>query len=219
MNTAIILAAGQGQRFGRLKQFIILNGKPVVYYSLYKFSRSSCVDNIIVVTLKSKISYLNKLIKKYNFPKISNIVFGGKTRQDSVANALKLILSKGYVAIHDAARPNFPEGFIQVGFKLVKKFKAIIPVIPITDTIKMINHNQVIQTIDRKSLYYVQTPQFFELDLIKKAYDVAAQKKYNTTDDASLIEKLGFKVYTFKGTKSNIKLTDYEDFILLKKII
>lgn len=219
MNTAIILAAGQGRRFGRLKQFIILKGKPVVYYSLFKFSRSPCVDNIIVVTLKSKISYLNKLIKKYNFSKISNVVIGGETRQDSVANALKLILSKGYVAIHDAARPNFSERFIQVGFKLVKKFKAIIPVIPITDTIKMINHNEVIQTIDRNSLYYVQTPQFFELDLIKKAYNFAAQQKYNTTDDASLIEKLGLKVYILKGTKSNIKLTDYEDFILLKKII
>jgi 2-C-methyl-D-erythritol 4-phosphate cytidylyltransferase len=219
MNFAVILAAGAGKRFGKEKQFVKINNLPVIYYSIKAFNQSPVIDKIIIVTKKERISYLRQLVKKYNFSKVESIVEGGLKRQDSMRNALKVLPDKGNVAIHDSARPLLNISMIAQGFRFVKKYKAVIPVLPVTDTIKQVKNDFVIKTIDRTDLSYVQTPQFYELSLLKKAYLKAEHTNYYATDDANLIERLWKKVYVVPGLKQNIKITDQEDLALVKKLL
>jgi 2-C-methyl-D-erythritol 4-phosphate cytidylyltransferase len=219
MNFAVILAAGQGKRFGREKQFVLVNNKPVIYYSVQKFNQLPVIDKIIIVTLKNRLQLLNQLVKKYKFQKVADIIVGGAQRQDSVKNALRVLPDKGYVAIHDAARPNLNSKLVSQGFRVVRKTKACIPVIPVQDTIKIAENNSIKVTLDRKKLYIVQTPQFFDVELLKKAYAKAYQEKYYASDDANLVERLGYKVYTIAGSKQNIKITDKEDLPLIKVLL
>jgi 2-C-methyl-D-erythritol 4-phosphate cytidylyltransferase len=219
MNFAVILAAGQGKRFGREKQFVLINNKPVIYYSIQKFNQSPVIDKIIIVTLKNYIPFLRQLVKKYKFDKVSDIIVGGAQRQDSVKNVLRVLPEKGYVAIHDAARPNFKSKLVSQGFRMVSKTKACIPVIPVQDTIKIAEKNSIKETLDRKKLYIAQTPQFFDVELLKNAYDEVYQEQYYASDDANLIERLGRKVYTIAGSKQNIKITDKEDLPLIKVLL
>ncbi|MCS7258936.1 MAG: 2-C-methyl-D-erythritol 4-phosphate cytidylyltransferase [candidate division WOR-3 bacterium] len=218
MNFAIILAAGRGQRFGGLKQFLMVNKKPLIYYSIVKFNRSPFVDKIILVTLQEKINYLKMLASKYQLNKTQAVIAGGKERQDSVYNALKLLPDNGYVAIHDAVRPLVSLSLIKKGFLLVKKHRACIPVLPIYDTVKEVKNHRVIKTLERSQLYYVQTPQFFEIALLKKAYAHAYKQNIYQTDDAGIVEFLGTPVFTFEGEKTNIKITEKNDLIIIKKL-
>lgn len=219
MNFAIILAAGKGQRYGSKKQFAILKDKPVIYYSLQKFNQSRMTNKIIVVTLTKRIPFIKQLVKKYKFTKVSNIIAGGKERQDSVANALKLLPNHGFVAIHDAVRPMITHELIKRGYKLAKREQACIPVIPLQDTVKEIKDDSVTATLNRSNLYHVQTPQFFNINLLKKAYIKAKKEKYYATDDANLVERLGHKVYTFAGLKQNMKITDKTDLKIISSIL
>jgi 2-C-methyl-D-erythritol 4-phosphate cytidylyltransferase len=219
MNFAVILAAGVGKRFGREKQFVKINNLPVIYYSIKALNQSPVIDKIIIVTKKERIGYLRKLVKRYKFIKVESIVEGGLKRQDSMRNALKILPDKGNIAIHDSARPLLNQSMITQGFRLVKKYKAVIPVLSVTDTIKQVKNDFVIKTIDRTDLSYVQTPQFFELGLVKKAYLKAEHTNYYATDDANLIERLWKKVYVIAGLKQNIKITDQEDLALVKKLL
>jgi 2-C-methyl-D-erythritol 4-phosphate cytidylyltransferase len=219
VNFVVILASGKGKRFGQQKQFILIKNKPIIFYSIEKFNKSPVVDKIIIVTIKNKIGYIKNLVKQYNFKKVLAVIVGGKERQDSVRNALKILPSKGYVAIHDSARPLFSSEIIMTGFKSVKKHKACIPIMPIQDTIKQVKGRVVIKTLDRSQVYYVQTPQFFELSLLKNGYAQADKEHFVATDDASLIERLGYKVHTFQGQKQNIKITDKQDLIQVRKLL
>jgi len=219
MNFAVILAAGKGKRFGKEKQFVLIKNKPIIFYSIQKFNKSSAIDKIIVVTTKSRIIYVNTLIKKHHFTKVTNVVVGGKERQDSMLNALRLLPDKGYVAIHDVARPLINEQVIVQGFNCAKKHRACIPTIPISDTVKVIQDNKVVRTIDRSQLHYVQTPQFFEIRLLKMAYAKAYKNNHYATDDANLVERLGVKVHLIPGLKQNIKITDERDFVIVKALI
>lgn len=219
MNFAVILAAGRGQRFGKRKQFALIKDKPVIYYSIKKFEDAKEVYQIIIVTNKDRIKYIKRLIKKYNFSKTKNIIVGGKERQDSMHNALKILPNQGYVVIHDAVRPLIDNKLIKQGFELVKKYQACIPAIPIQDTIKEIHHNVVNKTLNRANLYQIQTPQFFNIRLLKKAYTKAKKEKYYATDDANLVERLHLKVYAIPGLKQNIKITDKTDLKIINSIL
>jgi 2-C-methyl-D-erythritol 4-phosphate cytidylyltransferase len=219
MNFAVILAAGKGKRFGKEKQFVLIKNKPVIYYSILKFNKSPIVQKIIIVVSKDRVHYLKNMIKKYNLSKVSSVIVGGIARQDSMRNALELLPEKGYVVIHDAARPLFSKTLIRQGFNFAEKFQTCIPVIPIQDTIKKVKNSIVIKTINRSDLYCIQTPQFYEIRLLKKAYNKACQVNYYATDDANLVEQVGFKVHTIPGQKQNIKITDTEDLELIKALI
>lgn len=219
MNYSVILAAGKGKRFGKEKQFNIIKNKPVIFYSIKTFNKCPVIDEIIVVTNKEKIQYVKTFVKRYRFRKVTNVIIGGKERQDSMRNALKILPNKGYVAIHDSARPLLTQETIINGFDCVKRYQASIPVIPIQDTIKQVKNGVVVKTLDRSKLCYVQTPQFFELGLLKKAYQKADKENYYATDDASLVERLGTKVHTFQGLKQNIKITDKKDVELIKALL
>lgn len=214
----IILAAGKGKRFGDLKQFFFIKEYPIFIYSVRAFERSLC-DEIFVVTLKEKRKEVWDWIRKLSFNKVKKVITGGKERFHSVMKALRFLPSEGYVAIHDASRPLITPYFIDRGFKLVERYRAVILGIRSEDTLKTVFNSQVIATLDRRYIYRIQTPQFFEIKILKKAYQLAKREKWKGTDDSFFLEKAGFEVYLFEGDKRNLKITTKEDLELIKNLL
>jgi 2-C-methyl-D-erythritol 4-phosphate cytidylyltransferase len=221
MNFGLIVAAGKGKRFGGTKQFFVLDGKPVVLHALEAFERSRIIDQIILVTNEHKVNYMETLIELHEIKKIKTIVSGGEQRQDSVWQGLQIIPEKaqGYVAIHDGVRPCVETKLLAQGFASCRIHKAVIYGLPIADTLKEANDGVILQTLDRSNLYLVQTPQFYEIQLIKKAYQQAIKDNFYATDDSALVERLGHKVHILPGNKSNIKITNREDLRLVQKLL
>lgn len=221
MNFGLIVAAGQGKRFGGTKQFFPINGKPVVLHTIQTFERSRSIDKIIIVVNRQKVKYMDNLLKSHKTKKIQAVVSGGKERQDSVWNGLQALPNeiKGYVAIHDGVRPLFETKFLAQGFNLCRTLHAVICALPLPDTIKTANNKVIVKTIDRTNLYLIQTPQFFEIELIKKAYQKARADKFYATDDSTLVERLGVKVHILSGSTANFKITNRDDLKLVKRLI
>jgi len=202
----IIAAGGSGQRFGQNKQFFEIDGEPVIIRTIKKFQ--SGFDQIIVVT--SDIDKMSEMISKYGLM-VSNMVLAGKERHDSINNGLSAINPDiEYVLVHDGARLNVSKGLIDRIKQTVVEKKAVIPVIKVKDTIKLIDKDGFVEkTLDRGKLAAVQTPQAFEVNILKEAYKL--ERDEQITDDASLIEKSGQKVFVIEGEEDNIKLTTRED--------
>lgn len=225
--TAIVLAAGQGKRMHSpvAKQFLILKDKPVIYYSLKAFERSS-VDEIILVTGEGQVEYCREqIIKAYDIKKITGIIEGGDERYDSVYRALMNCPISDYVLIHDGARPFIAVGSIEEIIRQVKECKACILATPVKETIKVVDGEGIIQsTPDRATLWTAQTPQAFEYESIRRAYELFYQDKVTCqktiTDDAMVYETyLGKPVKVLSGDYHNIKLTTPEDLILAEQIM
>lgn len=225
--TAIILAAGQGKRMNSpvAKQFLILQEKPVIYYSLKAFEESS-VDEIILVTGAGQADYCKeKIIDFFRISKVTQIIEGGKERYDSVYRALEAVVETGYVLIHDGARPFISKDLIEKVIAQVMEYKACIVGTPVKETIKIVDDSEFIQaTPDRRTLWAAQTPQAFEYSSIKKAYDFfyAEEDKdcLGITDDAMVYESyLKRPVKMVYGDYNNIKLTTPEDLNLADGIL
>lgn len=228
MNIGIVLAGGQGTRMGmaeRPKQFIDVNGKPVVIYTLEKFDIHPEINAIAVVCLKEWQQDLKILIKKFKLNKVKWIIDGGTTRQESTFNALKalkgIIDDEDIVVIHDAARPLFTNEIISENIKGAEEFGAAAAVIPSADTIVKSLDSRIISEVPvRKQLYQCQTPQSFKYSLIKEAHETALKNKiYNATDDCQLILNTGKDVHLTAGDKLNFKITTQQDLQMLKCII
>jgi len=222
---AIITAGGMGKRMGQPKQFLEIAGKPMVEQTISIFEKADCIDEIILVISPEEI----EKAKKFKFKKIKKIVAGGKERQDSVNNGLKELPDDcEIVAIHDGARPFVSVDIIEESVREAKKEGAIVVGVPVKDTIKQlqtsnIKHQnkselQIEKTLNRKSLWRAQTPQVFKKEIIVKAYQ-AGYNRYQVTDDAMLVEKLGIPVKMAMGSYQNIKITTPEDLKLAKGII
>ncbi len=220
MNFGLIVAAGKGNRFGGTKQFFLLEGKPVVLRTLEVFERARCIDQIILIINENKLQYMKNLIELNEVKKVRAIVAGGNERQDSVWNGLKALPEKvkGFVAIHDGVRPLLETKMLAQGLALCRTYEAVICALPVNDTIKE-SKDGLTRTIERSNLYLIQTPQFYEIELIRKAYQKAFKDKFNATDDSTLIERLGKKAHIFPGSSTNIKITNREDLKLVEKII
>ncbi len=212
--SAIIVAAGRGKRFGSHKQFALLGGKPVLDWSLEKFIRHPEVDEIVLVLPDEKKAahYLRRS------KKIIAVVRGGATRQDSVRRGVGALDPKkaDIVLIHDGVRPLVSLALITRVLRKARTKKAVVPVVPIEDTIKEVVAGQVIRTIERARLYRVQTPQGFSYSLLKKALGKADEEGYVGTDEAALVERLGEKVSVVEGDIQNIKVTTREDLKILE---
>ena len=216
--TAIILAAGQGKRMGAdvQKQYIELEGKPVIYYSLKAFQDSEIIDDIILVVGSEKeIHDCSKLVKEYHFTKVDAIVLGGKERYDSVWQALKVIQDgrlkvknqDGYVFIHDGVRLFVDGDIIRRGYETVRKCKACVAGMPCKDTIKLVDEEDcTVQTPERKYVRAVQTPQVFETSLIIEAYSrLMREESISVTDDGMVVEQmLNVSVKLYEGSYENI---------------
>lgn len=222
MISAIILAGGKGKRMGAnvSKQYIQINGKPILYYTLKRFSNCKDIDRIILVLPNDEIDYCKEeVLDKYSL-KVDLIVEGGKERQDSVNNALEQIIDDEIVLIHDGARPFVSQRIIDEGIKYARLYGASAPGVMPKDTIKIkSDENFSLLTPDRNTLVAIQTPQVFKLNIIKDCHRKVKEENLKVTDDTMVVELYGNKVYLYEGDYTNIKVTTPEDLILAEKLI
>lgn len=215
--TGIVLAAGQGKRMNSKiqKQFLCLQGYPVLYYSLKAFQECPWMQEVVLVTGLEEIEYCRKeIVEHYGFTKVKAVVAGGKERYHSVQNGLKACETADYVFIHDGARPFLNGEILERGLECVKEWKACVAGMPSKDTVKLVDERGVVcSTPDRKRVWNVQTPQVFSYALIADAYEKALQGDCtDITDDAMVVEKYGsHPVKLYEGSYENIKLTTPED--------
>jgi 2-C-methyl-D-erythritol 4-phosphate cytidylyltransferase len=207
--SAIIVAAGEGQRFGFSKQFAPLGGKLVLDWCLEAFEAHEEVDEVVLVVkdeAKGK-EYLQR------YGKVSAVVRGGKERQDSVLSGFQQLdpVQVEIVLVHDGVRPFISGALISRVVRATRERGAAIPVIPVEDTIKIVEGEQVKRTVEREKLFRVQTPQGFLYSTLKKALDKASEEGFYGTDEASLVERAGETVAIVQGDVKNIKVTTPED--------
>ena len=223
MNGVVIVAAGTGSRMnmGINKQFIKLEGKEIIAYTIEKFYNNSNIEDIVVVVKEDESEFFKKeILDKYNFKNVK-IAYGGKERQDSVDNGLKLLDEKcDVVLIHDGARPFVSDKIIDKSIEEAKEHKAIVVGVPVKDTIKVIdNDKNIVDTPNRSVLWAVQTPQTFDYNILIDAYKDAFKNKFYGTDDAMLVERIGYKVKMLEGSYNNIKITTQEDLNVGSQIL
>jgi 2-C-methyl-D-erythritol 4-phosphate cytidylyltransferase len=221
---AIVLAGGAGKRMGSptSKQFLLLDNRPILVHTLQVFEECKPVDGVyLVVNHKDLTVIQEEVLEQYRFSKILKLVIGGRLRQDSVRNGLEAIDEPcDIVIIHDAARPFVSPSFIEKSIFLMEMYDAIIPALPVKDTIKVVSkEGYVVKTLERDALWNIQTPQTFKYDLISKAYREGIAKKLFGYDDSTFIEYMGKKVKVVEGSPYNIKITTPEDLTIARGIL
>ena len=219
---AIVLAAGRGKRMNAdvAKQYLLIQNKPVIYYSLKAFEESD-VDEIVLVTAEDEIEYCRKeIVENYHFQKVNKIVAGGKERYHSVSNGLTHLDGCDYVLIHDGARPFVTKEIIQRQIEEAIRYQAVVAGMPSKDTVKISDEEGFVSTTpNRKNVWTIQTPQTFSFELIRMAYKTLMEKEKMTiesgiqiTDDAMVVEHFtGKRVKLVEGSYRNIKITTPED--------
>ena len=211
------------------KQYLDLCGKPVLYYSLHAFQESPLIDEILLVTGEQEIEYCRKEIvekyggsyfdltpksKKYQLTKVRKILAGGAERYLSVWNGIQAAENKGFLFIHDGARPFVDEEMIERVYEQVQKEKACVVGMPVKDTIKIADEKEYVQTTpDRSTVWMIQTPQVFSYDIVKGAYEMLMrEQQISVTDDAMVVEQmLNHPIRLVYGSYENIKITTPED--------
>ena len=217
---AVIVAAGSSERMGMVdKVTALLGGKPILARVVSTCENSHLVNQIVIVVNEMNLEPWEHLVKENSWSKVSDICPGGKRRQDSVATGLDRLRSCQWAVIHDGARPFLTEDLIKRGLKAAEETGAATAAVPVTDTIKVAGDDMLVWgTPPRHNLWVVQTPQVFRYDIITSAH---RQIKNEVTDDASLVEKLGYRVKLYMGAYDNIKITTPSDLalaeVLLKK--
>lgn len=227
---AIVLAAGQGKRMQSAvaKQYLLLDGEPVVCHALRAFEESE-VEGIVLVTGADEIEYCRReIVEKYGFKKVIDVVAGGKERYHSVYEGLRaldgILLREGIVLIHDGARPMVTEDIIVRTIEAAQNFGACVAAMPVKDTIKVADPEQFAQvTPDRSTLWQIQTPQTFRYDLVFGAYQKLLSDAHNQkgiTDDAMVVEKMcSGRVKLVEGSYENMKVTTPEDMIVAESLL
>lgn len=209
--TAVILVAGNSTRYGqnRNKNFEMLNGKMVLEYSLNAFNTNNYIDNIIIVSKEDEKEKVEKMVEEQNLQKEVTIVVGGKTRQESVYNAISKTASD-IVIIHDGARPMIKQKYINDCIEAMKTIKGATIGVKSKDTIKITDENNfVIETTKRANTWIIQTPQCFDREVLLSLHN--KYRNEECTDDCMLLEKGDCKVKVIEGDYTNIKITTYED--------
>ncbi|WIF95625.1 2-C-methyl-D-erythritol 4-phosphate cytidylyltransferase [Caminicella sporogenes] len=222
--SAIIAAAGQGKRMkSRInKQYLELDGKPILIHTLEVFDKTELINEIILILKEDEIEFCReKILNRYEFRKKIILVSGGRERQESVYNGLKFVNKNAQiVVVHDGARPFVTADVIEKSICEALKNKAVGVGVPVKDTIKVVDENSyIIDTPDRSKLWGIQTPQVFDYDILIKAHEKAIEDNYLGTDDCVLVERLGHRVKMIEGNYDNIKITTPEDLILGEAIL
>ncbi len=228
MKISVILpAAGLGTRMGRAvpekagtsrKQFMLLEGSPILLHTIRKFVSTAEVAEIVVALRAEDIEWVDDLLKKENFGKPVRLVEGGDSRQQSVENALSTLgPGTGLVAVHDAVRPFIEPAVLEKVFaEAAENGAAIVGIVPV-DTVKQIHRNKIRQTIPRERLILAQTPQVFRYELLKQAFEKAREDGFAGTDESSLVERLEeVEVSVVPGSDRNIKITKPSDMDLAR---
>ena len=220
---AIIPAGGKGIRSGTAtpKQYLKFNNKELIVYTIEVFQKNDLVNEIIISAEPEYFELLRKLKEKYSLTKISNIVKGGETRQDSVYNALKSIedvTGDDLIAVHDAARPLLPQIVLTNAIRTAQQKGNALVCIKAKDT--LIKGRQVVESyLDRDEVYYVQTPQIFRYPVLMKAMRSACEKNFTGTDESMIVRQIGEKVNITEGSVNNFKVTTEEDIRMVEKLI
>lgn len=224
-HAAIVLAAGKGSRMKSdiPKQFLRIDGKPVIYYALRAFE-DSFIDEIVLVTGEGQQEYCRtEIVEKYGFHKVSKIVAGGKERYDSVYRGLCELDQADYVYIHDGARPFVDSHILANAKRCVEQYEACAAGMPVKDTIKIVDEETfVAETPLRKYVWQIQTPQVFSYPLIREAYErlYIEENLISVTDDAMVVEYMMKKpVKLFEGSYENIKITTPEDLPVAEELL
>lgn len=215
--SGIILAAGNSTRFGqnKNKNLFEINGEPIISNSLKIFDNSEKINEILLVIKKEEKEYFEEIIKRNKFKKTIKYVIGGNTRKASVYNAISQIDSD-YVVIHDGARPNIKEEYIEKSIKELEKYKGVTIAVKAKDTIKICNENQeVVETTKRSNTWLIQTPQSFDRKILKESHEKFDANDESLTDDCMILEKCGYTVKVIQGDYENIKVTTFGDIKLV----
>ena len=209
----VIVAAGESQRMGGVdKAMALIGGKPVLVRAVAPFQSFGSIYQIVLVLNEGAMERVEELVVGEGWDKVSNICLGGERRQDSVVAGLKKLMNCEWVVIHDGARPLVTVDLIEQGLAEARETGAAVAAVPATDTIKVAGDDRIVhQTLPRQNLWAVQTPQVFRYSMITEAHSRA---KGDVTDDASLVEQLGYKVKLYMGSYDNIKITTPDDLIL-----
>lgn len=217
----LIMAAGTGERFGgESKQFALLAGKPMLAWSLERFTRDNACDRITIVVTPGTETRVQQLVDEYGFEKINGIVPGGDTRQSSVRFGLELLSPDSErVLVHDAARPCLSESLLQKVIAALDDADAVVPSAPAVDTMIREESNIVADIVDRTGLSVVQTPQGFRTALLRRAHKHAESSSVTSSDDGSLVVALGEAVATVMGERTNIKVTFEDDLRIAEAIL
>lgn len=220
--SVIIPAAGQGTRMGSSipKQFLLLQGKPILHHTLKAFATSGQVDSVTLVVPEKDFDDARKAWAK-GYDIVKNIVIGGKERQDSVYNGFRAIDDDtDVVIVHDGVRPFVTADMIKRSIEAAKCYGAAITAMPVSDTIKQSDDaGFVARTVERNGLWRIQTPQAFQYGVLAEAFQKAVKDSYYGTDEGSLLEYAGKKVKIIEGSEINIKITRKEDLILGEAIL
>lgn len=209
MDYAIIVAGGKGTRMGASipKQFLPVNGLPVLMQTIKRFKECGDGLEIIIVLPKEQHEYWYELCKKHRFTSTYTVAEGGETRFHSVKNGLAMIPddAEGIVGVHDGVRPFPSVEVIRNCYETARTAKAVVPVIPVVETLIHIDDQGNSETVPRDSYRLVQTPQAFDIQLLKRAYKQPYQDSF--TDDASVVDSIGQEITLIDGNRENIKIT------------
>jgi 2-C-methyl-D-erythritol 4-phosphate cytidylyltransferase len=215
---ALIVAGGKGTRIKSSlpKQFIELNGKPILLHTIEAFIRYSPTINIVLVLPEDDFEIWNGISKKFNLTYPIILQKGGETRFQSVKNGLSKMEVEGLVAIHDGVRPLVSEDIIGASFRLAAVHQSAVAAVRLKESIRITDQDNT-KAVDRSKFRLIQTPQTFDVQLIKKAYEI--KEDASLTDDASVAEKAGHIISLFEGSYENLKITTQEDLIVAKALM
>jgi len=220
---AVIVAGGSGERFGGdiPKQFQIVAGRPLMAWTLQRFEEASQIDQVVIVVAEDYLLYVNNsIVNPFGIQKVLKIVPGGESRTESVLRGIEsLPISTSFVAIHDAVRPLVAPADIDRVVAEAKSNRAAILGRPVAETIKRARDGLILATVDRANLFVAETPQVFQYDLVKSAYQDGIQRGLAATDDAALVEAYGFKVKMVESTRPNPKLTTRDDMDFIRMML
>lgn len=225
--SAIIVAAGKGIRMDDKvrKQYLLLDGRPLISHTLAVFDQCNIIDEIFFVVPEKDFVFCNEnILNRQKFQKKITLVPGGATRQDSVYNGLlaigNVMDNNSVVVIHDGVRPFICHEQLTECITCANDYDACIFGIPAYDTLKRVNSSGFIEnTIERNTIWFAQTPQAFKYNLIKRAHENALRVGIIGTDDAMLVEQLGIKVKVISGSRCNVKITTKEDLLLARAMV
>ncbi len=215
----IIPAAGQGRRFGALKQFQLLEKKPLLLYALEVFEGSPLIEGIHLMVPETELESTRGLVRENSLKKVK-ILVGGRERQDSVRRGFESLPPCDLVMVHDGARPFITADIVQKSVETAKELGACIVGIPVRDTTKRADTDHCVkETLDRSILWSIQTPQTFRYDIFQKAIQKAEADQFLGTDESMLVERLGVSVRIIEGSPYNLKVTTPEDLKIAEVLL
>ena len=216
MNVAIVVAAGKGTRLGgdRPKQFLELDGVPVIIHTLRQFERCKQINEVITVLPAEDTAGFQSLAQNFELTKVARVVTGGATRAQSVRHGLNAITEADIVAVHDGVRPFVTPEEIDEVVVAARKFGGAILTAPVPDTIKRVEEGRIVETIPRDELLRALTPQCFRFEVLRRAFeqlDRLESAGAEITDESMLAERLGIEIVSVKGNARNVKITTIDD--------